>query len=187
MDEKAFEQLQDVDWGVVGKELTLFAAQLARSYSWRTGGASDLARGETPEDVAREVIARTLEGVRRWDPAKGPLLPWLRWQVKSLMSHLADSAASRHETSLDAEQDLSIPGPEDSLLEEERRQEMKAQVQDLFEAVSDKPDLAEVIQAIMDGCEAKPKPLAAKLGTAVEDIDNRLRRLRRLAWKGVKP
>ena len=49
----------------------------------------------------------------------------------------------------------------------------------LFQAVSGEQELEEVLEAIMNGCEPKPRYLAAELGVPVEDINNRLKRLRR--------
>jgi predicted transcriptional regulator len=43
------------------------------------------------------------------------------------------------------------------------------------------------MNAILNGCEPKPRYLAAELGVSFEDINNRLKRLRRRAMKGGSP
>ena len=68
---------------------------LTANYRWRYGNNFELAVGVTVEDIVHEVIEKTMNGTRQWDPDKGELLPWLRDQVKSVMGNLVRSAAHR--------------------------------------------------------------------------------------------
>ena len=43
------------------------------------------------------------------------------------------------------------------------------------------PELEKVVDAVASGCEPKPRHLAMELGVPVEDIYNRMKRLRRRA------
>jgi uncharacterized protein YdbL (DUF1318 family) len=103
----------------------------------------------------------------------------------------------RHETQSAEGGDIeeSVAGPSTSrslsletiLLENEAAAQMAERVDGLFQAVNDDPELEAVMSAILDGCEPKPRYLAAELGVSVEDINNRLKRLRRRAMKGGSP
>jgi len=192
-----FSRLQAVDWGTVGKELLAFAEWRAKNYHWRGSRNMVLAAGQTLEDVVQQVIEKTVSGERHWDPAKGPLVPWLKDQVKSVIDALANAAVRRHETQStegeDVEESVADPGtsrslsPEAILLENEAVAQMAERADALFQAVNDDPELEAVVSAILDGCEPKPRYLAAELGVFVEDINNRLKCLRRRAMKGGSP
>ena len=158
---------------------------------------SILAAGQSLEDMVQQVIEKTISGERRWDPAKGPLVPWLKDQVKSVIDALANAAVRRHETQ-SAEGDKveeSVAGPGTSrslsleaiLLENEAAAQMAERVDGLFQAVNDEPDLEAVMNAILNGCEPKPRYLAAEIGVSVGDITHRLKGLRRRALKGGSP
>jgi DNA-directed RNA polymerase specialized sigma24 family protein len=156
-----------------------------------------LAAGQSLEDMVQQIIEKTISGERHWDPAKGPLVPWLKDQVKSVIDTLANAAVRRHETQSAEGGDIeeSVAGPSTSrslsletiLLENEAAAQMAERVDGLFQAVNDDPELEAVMSAILDGCEPKPRYLAAELGVSVEDINNRLKRLRRRAMKGGSP
>jgi DNA-directed RNA polymerase specialized sigma24 family protein len=177
-----FTQLCETDWGAIGVELLAFAAWRAQNYRWASGQHMELAPGISLADVVQRVIEKTLSGERQWDPTKGPLVPWLKDQVKSVLDALAKSAPHRHEVPAlegeDGAERVGIcaasppPNPEEHLLQAER-------VNALFQAVSGEQALEEVLEAVMNGCEPKPRYLAAELGVPVEDINNRLKRLRR--------
>jgi hypothetical protein len=131
------------------------------------------------------------------------LEPWLKDQVKSEIDALAKSASHRREAPFvvgredeeGAEEDLrdraeyraiacgalgdaESVNPEVAVLDEV---EIRQKVDALFEAVGGEPKLEEVLQAILDGCEPKPRYLAEALGVSVKDINNRMRRLLRRA------
>ena len=152
-------------------------------YHWQSGRHIDFAPGCTPEDVVQRVIERTLSGARHWDPAKGPLVPWLKDQVKSVIDALTKSAPSRHEV---------LAGEKDGEDQEERELAVQPAYQEkslltterinaLFLAVSDDSELTEVVEAIISGCEPTAIPLSVELKVSRQDINNRLKRLRRRA------
>jgi DNA-directed RNA polymerase specialized sigma24 family protein len=193
-----------VDWSAVGKELLAFAESRARNYQWRSSRNLVLAAGQSLEDVVQRIIEKTISSERRWDPAKGPLVPWLKDQVKSVIDALANAAVRRHETQA-PEHETQAPerdsleefvegpvasrslSPEGILLEKEVDAQMKERADALSQAVNGEPELKAVVNAIRNGCEPKPRYLAAELGVSVKEINYRLKRLRRRAIKGGNP
>jgi DNA-directed RNA polymerase specialized sigma24 family protein len=170
-------------------------------YHWRSGSKAILPKGYEPQDVVQHVIGQAISGQRNWDPEKGELLPWLKDQVKSVVDALAKSAAHRLEIfdrdSGDVDKPASFEAflekhvdpivkleglaPEEVVLEEERQKIILAKYAALFYAAEDDPELEEIISAVIDGCRLKPRYLAEHLNVPVSDINNRLKRLRRLA------
>jgi hypothetical protein len=145
--------------------------------------------------------------VRNWDPEKGELLMWLKWVIRSEISHLAESAANRTEVHLDqagendslasgleirsyqpAPQKLRIGSPEEVVMAMETEAEKviaaRSKIDALLEACSGKPELEDIVYAIIDGqCAAKPQELSEFLGKPVDKIYQNLRALRRRAYK----
>lgn len=199
-DSEIFRQLQAADWPTLARHLLYFTLVRIRLYSWRYGGTFVLPQGYTAEDIVQEVIVRTISGDRRWDPEKGELLPWLKWQVRSIVDALARSAAHRHEEL--APDAATLPGddplgtlatnygafnsvaasPEALFLDQES---VDRRVGHLFAAVSGEPDLEAVLNAVLDGAGTRPREIAAFLEVPVSDIYNRLKRIRRRVWKDL--
>lgn len=176
MDLDARRLLQETDWADIGIRLTAYAMWKARNYRWRTGQVWALAAGKTPEDVAREAIVKVLDGSRAWAPERGALLPYLQGIVDSLMSHLAAStdnsvlqrwhdgvaeSAATHERSNEAD-----------LIERLRRALEQQRATDLL-----------AILDVVPRCGAQPRAIAAALQINVQDVNNRLKRLRRAALR----
>jgi DNA-directed RNA polymerase specialized sigma24 family protein len=208
LDPKIFKLLQEQDWETIGKELVVYAARRAWIYKWKDGGNWELVAGKTVVDLVQEVITKTIEGRRKWNPARGELRPWLKTQLKSEMNHLYHSSPHSHETAVpesderDANEGLignvqynaskaaglavigsSIPEPEQALLAKEEKERIEQRVNELLEAVNEEADLEKVVEAIMSGCEPRPRYLADELGRPREVINNCLKRLRRRASK----
>lgn len=188
MEPETLDLLQEMDWSAIRKALLNYATWRARRYRWNRRESPGLAKGYTVEDVVQEVIVKTFEGVRKWDPDKGRLLPWLQLQSKSVIDALAKSASHRHEMSLfdlDIESLVIEQSPNllEIVLEEEARSRSRQKVEALFRAVDDVPELREVLQVIQDGCPPRPRYLALELDISVREVDTRLKRLRRRASK----
>ena len=202
MTPEIYQLLKNTDWDVVGKQLLAFTIWRVQNYRWGTYSRWELPQGKTPEDIVQQVIEKTLSGKRHWDPQEGPLLPWLKDQVKSIVDALFQSAAHRHEVQIPEDEDThesldSIPpqqqttenfatpilDPEINLMEKEEAEWTAKNVNALFAALSGEPELQQVLTAMLDGCEPKPRFLAKELGVSVSEINNRLKRLRRHAMK----
>ena len=181
-----------------------FAEWVIQGKSWNS---NILPKGQTAESIVRDVIAKTFSEDRNWDPERGELLTWLKWVIRSEISHLAESASNRTDVRLDHIGDnglaidrieyeasrqshirLQVASPEEAIIVTETEEEMEAsarsKVDSLLEACSGRPELEEIVYAISDGkCPAKPQALSEYLGKPVDDIYQHLRALRRRASK----
>jgi len=177
-----FDGLREADWHEIGIRLCAYASWKARNYSWRTGSTLFLAAGNTPEDIAREAILRVLDGRRRWEPERGALLPFLQGVVDSLMSHLAASADNSLLAAAAGPAALALaawPQPE-----EQPADDAVEQLRTTLQARREQ-ELLVVLDAVQ-ACAPKPAAIAAHLGVAVSEVNNRLKRLRRIALQIVE-
>ena len=187
MEHEKFKLLQQADWEAISIELAAHAAFRARNLGWRTGDRvdpemrikaaavardMDLAMGLNPVDVAQQAIKKVLDGSRKWDPSRGPLLPYLKGVVDSLINHLAESIDNELQRRVpDVEEDDELwdhsefrvplndrhdlgdlvgarpPNPEQALLE---RESDDSRVSRLFDAVTGKSQIEETVSAIME-------------------------------------
>jgi RNA polymerase sigma factor (sigma-70 family) len=199
---RIFKQLQEANWEAISKELLAHAIIQAKTYRWRSGRIDLLPQGITPTDIVQQVIVKTISGQRKWDPDKGDLLPWLKDQVRSEVNALVKSASHRREVHFTGHKeedqetidrmehralaigllgDAQPENPESAILAEEEAREVEERANQLFAAVNGEPELEEVLVAIMNGCEPEPRHIAEALDVPVEDIYNRLKRIRRRA------
>jgi RNA polymerase sigma factor (sigma-70 family) len=199
LDPETYRLLHEQDWDAIGRKLAAFAMFWARNYEWRRGGTWELAAGETIADIVQEVIVKTIEGRRKWDPHKGALVPWLKDQVKSEIDHLCHSRRHKYEVPIpenEGGEELTdrvehyafrqssrdttlIQDPEEIVLKQE---EIRQREDALFQAADGDPQLEEILSAATE-CEPRPRYLAAVIGVPVSDVNNRLKRLRRRALK----
>jgi len=214
-----YKLLREADWDTISVELVAYAAFLAANLSWRTGDSPDpetkpspnqlarnlnIAMGLNPIDIAQEAIKRVLDGRRKWDPSRGPLMPYMKAVVDSLVSHLAESKDNQLQRRVpqgDEEQEdlwdqsefrapLNDPNnlrdsqgaqpvaPDEALVE----QQADRRIAEVFEAIRDNPTLEKLVEAIME-VGPKPADIAEYLHVTVSEVNNRLKRLRRLALK----
>jgi hypothetical protein len=100
------------------------------------------------------------------------------------MDALCKSAAHRHEVILaaDGTEEVFTPKPcsvEDEILRRDDIVFAQRQLATLYKAIEKDIELITMVAAIAAGCEPKPRHLAYWLQTDVQDIYNRVRRLRR--------
>jgi len=183
--------LAAADWHQIGRELTAFAQYLLNNHTWRTGNVVNVAGGRQALDFVHEAI----EKMSGFDADRGELLPYLKALVSRSISNLSNSAENRHEVSIrlridedgnaediedyiDQQQDPeAVPSPEDILSKPDER------VTALFDAVDGDDALTELLDAVMRTGETTAQPLAKHLRTTAADINNRLKKLRRVAGK----
>ena len=195
------KELLRVDWAETGMKLAAYAAFRSRNLSWRTGSEVALAKGLMPEDIAAQAIASVIAGERKWEPQRGPLLPFLRRVVDSLLNHLALSSDNRRIERLAQDEASSYGGeriafhdgaagpwplgPEDfdAAGSSESEYDADERIDRLAEAAKGTPELAEVLNAILEFNEARPRLIALRIGKPVNHVNNCLKRLRRLALK----
>lgn len=197
------QRIQETDWNALGRKLTGYAAKRARRLGLSASRDQALVGDINPVDIAQEAITRFFEGRRTWDPEKRELDQFLYDTVDSLLSNHMDL----HDTQLRG--DLPRTGDGEELLD---GAEHHARMHDLhgilstppptpdatttktdfadarlgallYETAAD-PELVEVIEAIIDGAHPKPQDIADKLGITVNDVNNRIKRLR-LAAKRI--
>lgn len=167
--------LREVDWADVGVRLTGYAVWKARNLAWRRGRTELPLGARTPDGLAAEAILKVLSGERGWEPRRGALLPYLQGVVDSLLSHAV--AAPDVSRTVYAEPPPELT-PEAGDPAAERVDRLRAELQ------RERQDaLLAVVDAIEAHCEPRPQALAAHLGTSVADVNNRLKRLRRLALR----
>ena len=167
-------------------DLTSYAKWLAGMIRWTDDDTHTLPGGWTPEDIAQHIILKAITGKRKYDPTKGPLGNWLRYQVHSVISHLAGSALHRHEILLlDGEtiEDSRLVNPENTLIEKQDHEAMSKTIAEIYAAADADPGALSIVEAILDGCQPKPRYLAQELNVHVNDINNRWKRLRRVGRK----
>ena len=175
MDRDVEQALRSVDWADVGVRLTGYAVWKARNLAWRRGRHTLALGARTPDDLAAEAILKVLSGERGWDPRRGPLLPYLQGVVDSLLSH---AAAAPDVSRTDRVEPPPVVDTAADDAPAERVARLRAALQHDQQAA-----LLAVLDAIAAGCEPRPQALAAQLGTNVADVNNRLKRLRRLALR----
>jgi len=208
LDQNTLRLLQQQDWADLGERLVEYGSRRAWIYTWVGGGSWELVAGITVADLAQDVIEKTIEGRRKWDPVRGELWPWLKSQLRSEMNHLHDSQLHRSEAAVPESEDeeggegllgaipykqaaavaqfmmgTSIPEPEEMLLLKEWYDWLEQRENDVFEAVSGDQELEEMVEAILEGCDPRPRYLAEELGVSASNIYNRYKRLRRYAAK----
>lgn len=131
-----------------------------------------------------------------WDPSRGGLLTFLKTLVKNDMLNVLQSASGRRDrlyglndgdnkTNIEVNVQLAREGdptdPEMRIIFHEEEEASEARFEALLEAVGEKPELMDVLEKILDGIEPRPRFLAKALDTSVDDINNRLRKIRRVA------
>lgn len=211
MDEQQIlKELREADWPSIQRKLLSFTLGITKTLRWRgVRGVSDtegeLIAGVSCKDLVQDLIRKTLSRDRKWDPDRGPLMPWLKQNMRSEIDALVKSAANRHEQD-DADEegneltDTTSPttftaaavssatidlaqDPADVILHQAEHEEIKKKLDPFYEAAAEFPELAEIVEAIMNGCEPKPRFLAEELGVPISEMYNRLKRLRRLALR----
>lgn len=87
--QRAGEILHGPDGTEIYRQLVRHAGLVARLHGWKVGAT--LPEGTSPQDIAHEVAAKVLKGVRSWDEGKEPsLLNALKGMVRSEIGHLYD-------------------------------------------------------------------------------------------------
>lgn len=196
------KELLKNDWRETGIRLAGYAAFRARNLAWRTGSHDFLAKGLMPDDIAAQAILSVISDERSWDPDRGPLMPFLRRVVDSLLNHLAESNDNRrverllleHEEAL--QQKGSAPladraawatafqaNPTRAEFGPEPEDDNELKIQQLFAVAREKPELLELLHAMIDFDEVRPRCIASRIGKSVAHVNNCLKRLRRLALK----
>ena len=207
MDDETSQRLQQQDWSRIRKKLLAVAINQARSYrSLRQDELSQFALGQTCDDIVHDLILKTISGERHWDPKRGELMPWLKANLRSEIDNLANRKASQQEALLlgedgekefDASQDAlhavgafdgnKVPMPEALLIRQEAHER---EITNLYHSVEGDEELESLVLTmayLIEQSEELRTPsrreLAEAMGIPESEVDNQLKRLRRLLLK----
>lgn len=191
-------QLRSQDWGNISKRLLLYAIKRAQRYGWIDSETKIFAGGDfTVDDIVQEVVMKTLSGEWNWDSSKYPLFTWLKHRINSVMDHWINSKFRKHEIpfadedlneeageksnsiAIEDAEDLYATEPEVELLHGESRQNASITVKLLFESITGDLELEALVDYVMNTGETRPRFVAKSLGTTVENVNNRKKRLYR--------
>jgi len=155
-------------------------------------------RDFTVDDIVQHVIEKALSGERNWKPELGPLFPWLKSQINSVMDAWIKRESGKQEVSFgdDNQEDLSnrndsfsieidvlidknSPQPETVLLEEETTITRSKAINQVFQAVAGDTELEELIDAIIETGSSKPAVIANYMHLEISEINNRKKRFQR--------
>jgi hypothetical protein len=141
-------------------------------------------------------LDRVLDRLDQFDPSKGDFNGWAYTLVTNfwLDGVRKHNRREKHEVKVEEDDNeewliglsegifaaAQPENPEDVMLEGENEKEIKNKLKALYEKVKNKPDLRELVDAMINGSEYRPRFLAVILKTSVQDINNRFKRLRRL-------
>jgi len=184
------KQLEGVDWPRISMELAKYAYHQLNAIFHISGKQDLVPKGSTIEDVVQEAICRFFENNRRnWNPEKVDLIPFLKGIVRSIVSHLADSAYNKHvdrrvtvETEVDHSTENNTKKVLSSVIPEsrvqspfgcllgKREQEVIKKVRDIMLARCEgDSDYESVILAICIG-EDKPREIAEHTGLPISKV-----------------
>lgn len=156
-------------------------------------------RDFTIDDIIQHVIEKTFNGERNWDPAQRQLLPWLKYQVKSVMNAWINRESGKYEISFGDDEneddeinksrasaikiedtaDVNSPQPEIALKEKETTTLQSEVINRVFQAISGDTELEELFDAITETGDTKPIILADYLKVEIGEINNRKKRFQR--------
>lgn len=201
---KRIQLLEQQPWEEIILRLDKYALQRARRLYWPTAsnGLDILAKGASPQDIAREAITRLFEGKRDWDPDQDPdVLCYLKGVVDSLMSALVKSAEV-------AEVRVSVAYSETDASSENGTRQVGVIVESapLHQAppspvlVAEHNELQERIMKAVAGDDAlellvlclaegftKRTDIARELSLSVDEVTNLRKRLQRVVDRDVQP
>jgi hypothetical protein len=167
-----------------------------KTHEWATG--RPFPRDYQPDDILGTVIEKNLKGSRgaSFDPSQGTFTTWLKRQIKSEIDNKMRWDRSKSEVPIPVNEngdyqeeylqhlaegdritpDLQPDNPEILLISEEWAE---ARWVELYEAVEGDEDLEEIVKALENGCDMKPRNLAAELGWNVNRVYRAKKRLDR--------
>jgi RNA polymerase sigma factor (sigma-70 family) len=178
-------QLTDNQWGVLLKQLTLYAEFKLDNIGFQPRSELDSLNGE---DFAQEAIKRLIEGRRKWDPQKHPdLLIYLKLVVKSLISnHIKSSRSSPVRTKDLLESMATEEGGEDgtSFVDYSNQEEVIVSAErwsEIESAFGEDQDGFIFFTDWLD--ETSPREIAANYNVDVNTVNNKIRKGKRIITK----
>lgn len=141
--------------------------------------------GEAAEELLQEVVFRTLNSKRNWDPEDVQVVPFLALAMKSIISDDARTAALHKRKEARVVDELQRPTPVDEALDQAATCEGFAQR--VIDAAAGDPKLESLALELLDGV-GKPAKIAAATGMTADQVYDLKRKLeRRMASREKKP
>jgi len=175
------DRMSDGDWESLTLQLGRHAVRKSRRFFWHTGTAGELPYGEVAESIVSKALVLWLSGRRRWNRAEyADLQSFLAGVVDSLLSHSANGHDNRR-----AEFDAGImpaqtATPESELLAKERAAAAERDLAAITAQSRTDAVAGAIVDAMRGGAETR-RDIIAATGRTAADIDNGLKRLRRMA------
>lgn len=203
MSTEKLQLLRDFPWDENYPKLVAFTDYILQMKSWNNG---IIPKGYNAESIVQEAIIKIFSGKRNWEPERGPLITYLKWVIRSDISHLIKSNTNKLEIHSDIEdedceevtfedwvdqlalQNSEANSPEELLanseIEIENIEIARAKIDALLMAANGNSDLEEIVYAVIDGkCSPKPQDLAQFLNKPINKIYQNLKTLRLKANK----
>ena len=170
------------DWDDLVPRLLLLAVSRLYRMTWR-GRAGEAPPGAAEaEDYVNDAIAKTMSGLRVWQPANCTLFQHLAGVVVSDIGHAARSMENRHTVAppKDPPGDRWPPDTADDAPNPERAAAWRAEQRRLLDHLRGiDPDLAAMAELMLTRDMQESDGLAAALGVPETEIANRRKRLKR--------
>jgi hypothetical protein len=174
------DRMSDRDWHALVVQLGRYALQKSRRFYWRTGHSGELPDGERTESLVSKAIVLWLTGRRRWNPSEyDDLQRFLQGVIDSLLSHSANGYDNRGMSADEGPVLVAGVTPEAELLRKERALEAERTLSEIVCRSRQDAVVTAIIDAMRDGAETR-REIVQATGQSSADIDNGLKRLRRL-------
>lgn len=177
------------------KELVTIAIFECQVYGW--SGASPygfidegtaLAAGNSPEDIASQVIEETIDGTRKWNQEKYPdIKNHLKWAIKSVANNLANNSANKTAlvSNITTELGEDESSEEPALSDEENGLLGKViefdevQSQEFLNAIIDEFDGDKILETVLDAVMSglKPEEISKQLNLPISQTYQLTRKL----------
>jgi DNA-directed RNA polymerase specialized sigma24 family protein len=167
--------LAGTDWDDLIRRLTVYAVFLYRADIVMSG------TGTAPEDLANAVVLQLQQGRIRYD-GRRPLLPLLKKALFHDFLDLKKSAAHRTTVILEASENEEgeVVGGLDSLAAESEPALDVHFREIVYETIGADQELRDFACAVLEFGASKPADIASLIGTSVDEVENRRKRLRRV-------
>jgi hypothetical protein len=174
------DRMSERDWQSLTLQLGRYALQKSRRFYWRTGNSGELPDGERTESLVSKAIVLWLTGRRRWNPSEyDDLQGFLQGVIDSLLSHAANGYDNRGVSPDEGPVLVAPVTPESELLRKERALEAEQTLSEIVCRSRQDVVVAAIIDAMRDGAATR-REIVQVTGRSAADIDNGLKRLRRL-------
>lgn len=194
--QRAGEILHGPDGTEIYRQLVRYAGLIAGVHGWRVGAT--LPEGISPQDIAHEVVAKVLTGVRIWDESKEPsLLNALKGMARSEIGHLYDKIergvvepinallADGEERTPDSFPSTKLHAnelnPEEYVLANEKENLTRSAMTLVLRQVEGNDDLERLVLALCD--TDNRAEISARTGLTIQRVYSAYRELERIVRK----